>query len=130
MKTITLKPGSIMLWKEHSKFTNWLRKLFHIKTSYNHVFLLVESTEMHIPITEGKAFLANELIILEPRVDLTKEEIATMDSLTYYKRDTWFDHVKIFVNTARPNTIDTSSKIDDLLFNENYKVAYDFSEKK
>lgn len=129
MKIITLKPGSILLWKEYSKLTKWLHKLFHRKTPYNKVSLFVESTAIYVPITEGKAFIDNEVIVLEPTIDLTEEEIVAMESVVYYNRDTKFDHIKISVNTVRPNTINTSSQIDNLLFNENYKVVYDFSEK-
>lgn len=129
MTTLKVKPGSILLWKDYSGFKKWLNKLFHIRTPYNEAFLLVEETIIYVPITEGKSLFDNELIVLEPKVDLTNEEISKMQSVTYFERNSWFDHVKILTNIVRPNTIESSSKINDLRFNENYKVVYDFSKK-
>lgn len=129
MKTLKVKPGSILLWKEYSGFKKWLNRLFHIRTPYNEVYLFVKDTTIYFPITKGKTFFDYEIIILEPKVDLTNEEISKMQSVTYFERNSWFDHVKILTNIVRPNTIESSSKINDLRFNENYKVVYDFSKK-
>lgn len=129
MKTLKVKPGSILLWKEYSGFKKWLNRLFHIRTPYNEAFLLVEETIIYVPITEGKSLFDSELIVLEPKVGLTNEEIFKMESVRFFKKDSLFDQIKIFANIIRPNTINPSSKIDDLYFNENYKVVYDFSKK-
>ena len=81
---------------------------------------------MCFPITKGKIDY-DELVILEPREDYTKEEVDLLNSLIVFDADRWIDSLKIFANTIRP--IKTDSDLDDLLWNENYKMAYDFSKK-
>lgn len=128
METLKIKPGSILLWKEHSRITKLFSKLFHIDLSYNKFHYITDHTTLCFPITKGNIDY-DELVILEPREDYTKEEINLLNSLIVFDADRWTDTLKIFANTVRPNSIKIDSDLDDLLWNENYKMAYDFSKK-
>lgn len=128
METLKIKPGSILLWKEYSRITKLFSKSFHIDLSYNKFHYITDHTTLYFPITKGKIDY-DELVILEPKEDYTKEEINLLNSLVIFDANDYFDTVKIFANTLRPNSIDSSSNPNDLLWNENYKIAYDFSKK-
>lgn len=128
METLKIKPGSFLLWKEHSRITKLFSKLFHKELPYNNFSFFLREIELCFPITKGNNNYG-KLIILEPKEDYTKEEINLLNSLVIFDANDYFDTVKIFANTLRPNSIDSSSNPNDLLWNENYKIAYDFSKK-
>jgi len=128
METLKIKPGSILLWKEYSKITKMFSKLFHTDLSYNKFHYITDYMTLCFPITRGNNDY-DGLVILEPRKDYTKEEVKLLNSLIVFDADCWTDSLKIFTNTVRPNSIEINSDLDDLLWNENYKIAYDFSKK-
>lgn len=129
MKTLTIKPGSILLWKDCSKIKRWLNKLFCVHIPYNKFYFVRTAMYLCVPITKGTVFNCIDLIVLEPKVDYTKEESSLLKSLALFNANTSFDSLLILTNTIRSNTIKIPSKIDELLSNKNYKVVYDFSKK-
>lgn len=129
MKTITFKPGTIILWKEYSKIKMWFNKLLGKKLDYNRGIIIDREMILYYPITLGNPLMGENAIVLEPIVDYTKQEAKKLQSIKVYADNTALDTLKIIVNTIRPGSIDTSSTFDDLLQNKEYKVVYDFSKK-
>ena len=80
METLKIKPGSFLLWKEHSRITKLFSKLFHKELPYNNFSFFLREIELCFPITKGNNNY-DKLIILEPKEDYTKEEINLLNSL-------------------------------------------------
>ena len=79
METLKIKPGSFLLWKEHSRITKLFSKLFHKELPYNNFSFFLREIELCFPITKGNNNY-DKLIILEPKEDYTKEEINLLNS--------------------------------------------------
>ena len=54
METLKIKPGSFLLWKEHSRITKLFSKLFHKELPYNNFSFFLREIELCFPITKGK----------------------------------------------------------------------------
>ena len=96
METLKIKPGSFLLWKEHSRITKLFSKLFHKELPYNNFSFFLREIELCFPITKGNNNY-DKLIILEPKEDYTKEEINLLNSLVIFDANDYFDTVKIFI---------------------------------
>jgi hypothetical protein len=129
MKTITFKPGTIILWKEYSKIRKWFNKLLGKKLDYNRGIIIKTDVILYYPITQDSPWGEECALVLEPIVDYTKQEAKKLQSTKVYDSNTMLDTLKIIVNTIRPGSVDASSTFDDLLLNKEYKVVYDFSKK-
>lgn len=129
MKTITFKPGTIILWKEYSKIRKWFNKLLGKKLDYNRGIIIKTDVILYYPITQDSPWGEEYALVLEPIVDYTKQEAKKLQSTKVYDSNTMLDTLKIIVNTIRPGSVDASSTFDDLLLNKEYKVVYDFSKK-
>lgn len=129
MKTITFKPGTIILWKEYSKIRKWFNKLLGKKLDYNRGIIIKTDVILYYPITQYSPWGEECALVLEPIVDYTKQEAKKLQNTKVYDSNTMLDTLKIIVNTIRPGSIDASSTFDDLLLNKEYKVVYDFSKK-
>lgn len=129
MKTITFKPGTIILWKEYSKIRKWFNKLLGKKLDYNRGIIIKTEVILYYPITQDSPWGEECTLILEPIVDYTKQEAKKLQNTKVYDSNTMLDTLKIIVNTIRPGSVDASSTFDDLLRNKEYKVVYDFSKK-
>lgn len=129
MKTITFKPGTIILWQEYSKIKMWFNKLLGKKLDYNRGIIIDREMILYYPITLGNPLMGENAIVLEPIVDYTKQEAKKLRSIKLYDNNTMLDTLKIIANIIRPGSIDASSTFDDLLLNKEYKVVYDFSKK-
>lgn len=129
MKTITFKPGTIILWKEYSKIRKWFNKLLGKKLDYNRGIIIKTEVILYYSITQDSSWGEECALILEPIVDYTKQEAKKLQNTKVYDSNTMLDTLKIIVNTIRPGSVDASSTFDDLLRNKEYKVVYDFSKK-
>ena len=99
METLKIKPGSFLLWKEHSRITKLFSKLFHKELPYNNFSFFLREIELCLPITKGNNNY-DKLIILEPKEDYTKEEINLLNSLVIFDANDYFDTVKNRVHYA------------------------------
>lgn len=129
MKTITFKPGTIILWKEYSKIRKWFNKFLGKKLDYNRGIIIKTEVILYYSITQDSSWGEECALILEPIVDYTKQEAKKLQNTKVYDSNTMLDTLKIIVNTIRPGSVDASSTFDDLLRNKEYKVVYDFSKK-
>lgn len=129
MKTITFKPGTIILWKEYSKIKMWFNKFLGKKLDYNRGIIIDREMILYYSITQDSSWGEECALILEPIVDYTKQEAKKLQNTKVYDSNTMLDTLKIIVNTIRPGSVDASSTFDDLLLNKEYKVVYDFSKK-
>lgn len=74
METLKIKPGSILLWKEHSRITKLFNKLFHKELPYNNFSFFLREIELCFPITKGNNNY-DKLIILEPKKTIQKKKL-------------------------------------------------------
>lgn len=98
MKTIDIKPGSIILWTECSKFKKLVNFLTLKKNSFNKMKIITEPTTWVI-LTDK---IPGNAIILEWKEDFTKFDIKMLkQALTSCKED---DERLLMFNLVRPET--------------------------
>lgn len=98
MKTIDIKPGSIILWTEYSRFKKLINFLKLKKNSFNKMKIITEPTTW-VMLTDK---IPGNAIILEWKEDFTKFDMKMLkQALSSCKED---DERLLMFNLVRPET--------------------------
>lgn len=122
MKTITIKPGSIILWKKYSRVREWFYKLINKDLPYNDCRLMVNRVE-HVTVE------CDKYLIIEPRKQYSKlEQVLLRDASELVSTITIGIDKLIPINVVRPNTVNFNIlTLDNMKDNKYYRVVYDTS---
>ena len=121
MKSLTLKPGSIIVWKEHNVFQKFWAKLRRKELTPNRCCIIPRRMEF-VSLYESNP----NFRVIEPRKQYSSAEKdilnETLDKDIKYKSDV--EYLSI-VNIVRPSTLDLSTlTLESLFDNKYYKEVY------
>lgn len=132
MKTIDIKAGTILLWKEYGKIKKALYKLIGKPLEYNRWNIYTKDVS-HLCSSHDYVF--PDAIMLEPKKIYSKKESNQLRKCLIFDCDSEFcpsvalcgnistkemDRLLIAVNSVRPNTFDSTSFTLDSIKNSKY----------
>lgn len=127
MKEITIKPGSIILWKDTSWFGK-ITRFFSRKKGYEYANVYDTNYTLVSLFNEFKS--NSDIVILEPRKQYTKAETKKLRELYVFSKADVTVNIAATLNAIRPDTVDPATfTLDSLLNNKYYKVTYDSTKK-
>lgn len=118
MKTLTLKPGTIIIWKEYGPWKRFWSKLTGKKLTNNRCTLI--STEFDWIILSE---IPGDAVVLEPKKEYNEQEKGMLSYLAAYN-DIMLDEIEQLsaVNIIRPSTFDLSTlTLDNIIDNKYYR---------
>lgn len=116
MKQVLIKPGTIFLSKEYKRHEKLLAFLKRKKLGYNKFYIFDSNHNM---IRKPNK---TDCILLEPKKKYSGKEIVKLSLLN---RLGWIEDCKdvlTVINAVRPNTVDESLTLDQLLENRFYNI--------
>lgn len=138
MKTVIIRPGSIMIWKEHNIIkTLWYK--FKKKSLPFNKFLLNVNKSIHIVAVDKEERLTDNkrYVIIEPRklYSRAEQELLAEEVKNYEMFGLGIDSVldiQALSNWVRPSTMTDDPfdiTLEDVINNKYYRVIYDSTEK-
>ena len=120
IETITLKPGSIILWKEQSFWSKLLRR----SGKFNKCAICQSKMDWIINVI--KPLSHKDIKVLEPKKPYSKLEQEMLSQALDNRGSVLQEIEKLAViNIVRPETLDMSNvTLDNLLQNKYYKVIW------
>lgn len=121
MKNLILKPGAIILWKEHNKLQKFWAKLRKKELEYNRCCIIPR--RMDFISLWGST---DNFRVLEPKKQYSSVEKEMLNK----ELDHGINHISIedylsIINIVRPNTLDLSTfTLESLFTNKYYKEVY------
>lgn len=126
---INIKPGTILLNKDHNVFKTWFYKLFNKELPYNKYMLTLDDTQ----IININGILSN-ITLVEPRREYSRKELELLTRLVFNNKtgednkllpwasDKDFDEKDLFIllNAVRPRTFKADSKLNSFIRNKFY----------
>lgn len=114
---LDIKPGTLLIYKNHSLIKELFYKLLKKETSFNRIEVIPE--ECTISQFED----ADNMLILNPKRLYSKAEIKTLKN---YFENNYIDPKKVStvikaINTVRPDTFPENASIDDIINSTYYK---------
>lgn len=114
---LDIKPGTLLIYKNHSLIKELFYKLLKKETSFNRIEIIPE--ECTISQFED----ADNMLILNPKRLYSKAEIKTLKN---YFENNYIDSKKVStvikaINTVRPDTFPENATIEDIINSTYYK---------
>lgn len=106
-KIVTLKPGTILCWKDYSIFRILWSKLTKKSLSYNRFAIITDPKDF---IT----FSTYTSIAYEPVKAYTQKELQKLTELVKKNADSdTFEDIKVIIDAVRPNTLKKELTLDN-----------------
>lgn len=122
---MTIKPGSIWLFKSHSIWKSFWYFLRRKELPYNSWIMIDDDTQVLTKNVKN----AVDFIIAEPKKNYSKKEIAKLQQFNLSKEDYTDKDLFVIINVIRPNTLNPNGKLDQLLCSKFYNIRYMSDEK-
>lgn len=103
IKTVILRPGTILSWKEYGLFTRLYNKLRGRKLPDNKFTVLLHGVEL-------LAIDNFHVTAYEPIRKYSRQELTKLGSLFYVDKHNW-DTISYAINLVRPNTFTNTDSI-------------------
>lgn len=130
METVTIKPGSIIMWKDYSSIRVWWSKLCRKELPFNYARIYDEQFTIAMPISKGTLPGNLRFVVLEPRKQYSKVERELLRNMYVFDSNSLEENLAITVNSIRPETFEVDNlTLDNLMNNKYYRVVYDSSTK-
>lgn len=115
MKTLRVKGGSIILWKNYNIFERLWSRITRKQLKYNNCILFPTNMDIVGPKRLSK------FTVLEPIKPYTKKELFKLRTLVSPFGETNLQDIKLIINNIRPNTFQGTETFTGVANNTYYK---------